>query len=94
GNGNNNLVENNEECVVEQTESEEVIDNFVESDYALGKDNIRSWWLDQTNDPTDTSVKACWLSESIQYGDDKLYQQRKRMEDLEKETKGFTHVVS
>ncbi|GJU26185.1 hypothetical protein Tco_1164806 [Tanacetum coccineum] len=69
GNGNNNLVENNEECVVEQNDKcKNLIDNFVET---------------------------CWLSgKHSNSGDDKLYQQRKRMEDLEKDTKGFTHVVS
>ncbi|GJU26183.1 hypothetical protein Tco_1164804 [Tanacetum coccineum] len=105
-NGAESVVMDDSKILVELSKEEDkdnhsLVGNFIveiqvaeECDYALGKDNICSWWLDQTNDPTDTSVKACWLSGSIQYGDDKLYQQRKRMEDLEKETKGFTHVVS
>nr|GEY17090.1 hypothetical protein [Tanacetum cinerariifolium] len=36
----------------------------------------------------------CWLSRSFEFGDEKLYQQRKWIEDLQKETKGFINVVS
>ncbi|GKB49719.1 hypothetical protein Tco_0900472 [Tanacetum coccineum] len=36
----------------------------------------------------------CWLSRSFEFGDDKLYQQRRWAEDLEKETKSFINAVS